>query len=120
MSSHRSMREAGVRGSLAAQSERRLKLSQELSQNSRPRRESDGHVGNENPHNVVVSLPHVVVWLAFKSLVSTMRTSLKYSHQDTGAGKGPKPQVGHRRAEGRTSRCVVSIAVSIDARRSQH
>ncbi len=75
MSSHRSMREAGVRGSLAAQSERWPKLSQELSQDSRPRRESNGHVGNENPHDGVVSLPHMVVWLAFKSLVSTNSTT---------------------------------------------
>ena len=75
MSSHRSMREAGVRESLAVQSERRPKLSQELSQKPRPRRESNGHVGNENPHDGVVSLPHMVVWLAFKSLVSTSSTT---------------------------------------------
>jgi len=43
-------------------------LSQELSQNPRPQRESNGHVGNGNPHHSVVSLPHVFVWLAFKSL----------------------------------------------------
>jgi hypothetical protein len=50
---------------------RTAQLSQELSHNPRPRRDSNGHLGNENPHDGVVSLPHVVVWLAFKSLVST-------------------------------------------------
>ncbi len=44
------------------------KLSQELSHNPRPWRESNGHVGNENPHHGVKLLPYVVVWLAFKSL----------------------------------------------------
>ena len=60
------------------------KLSQELSQKPRPRRESNGHVGNENPHDGVVSLPHVVVWLAFKSLVSTNSTTRAWERNFTG------------------------------------
>ncbi len=47
---------------------RTAQLSQELSQKPRSRRESNGHVGNENPHDGVKRLPWRAFWLAFKSL----------------------------------------------------
>ena len=58
------------------------KLPQELSQVRRLRGETTRTLREGNARHGVRWLPYVMVCLAFKSLASTMRTSVKYARQD--------------------------------------